>query len=81
MHHRVGAVIDEQLRDGSVVVNLRPHERDSPGHRLFMALGQIVEHGHVVAGVDKGADGMTADIAGASSDNDAGHAYERPMQK
>ena len=80
MHHGVGAVIDQHPPDGLDIVNRGAHERNAGGQGFGVAGRQIVEHGDRMAGIDQGADRVTADVTCAPGDDYARHGY-RPIEK
>ena len=74
MHHRVGAMLDEQRGAPRRDRESRPRTSGTPfGSDCRVTGRQIVEHGHGVAGLDEGADGVAADVAGAAGDDNSRH--------
>ena len=74
MHHR-GNARERVLEQGGVteVAHQEPHPRR---YRLATTGREVVEHGHLVAGVRELAHGVAADVAGAARDQDL---HRRPM--
>ena len=46
------------------------HERDAVGHGFPPTGAQVVHHRHPIPGLEKGKDGVAADVTGAAGDED-----------
>ena len=69
MHHRRRAALSNGTADGADVGDVADDERTVEGG-LPVAGREIVVNHHLMAGLPQGLGGMTADVAGASGDED-----------
>ena len=77
MHHRIGAVIDEQPLHRVAIVNRRGDEGNARRQRFAMAGRKIVKDRHGVAGAGECAHGVAADVSRAAGDNHPRHVSAR----
>ena len=52
--------------DGGLIAHVRPEKLHPGRHRLGMAVGEVIEHGHRMAGGQGLPDAMAADVAGTA---------------
>jgi hypothetical protein len=70
MNDGVDGFIAQKPADKLLIAAFADDERHVRGDRPVVAGGQIVEHDHALAGLEKLEHHMAADIAGAAGDQD-----------
>ena len=75
MHHRVSTP-SSASRSRTAVAEVAREEAHSFRNRRPVPVREVVEDGHVVAGVAELAHGVAADVAGAAGDE---HLHRRPI--
>jgi hypothetical protein len=74
MQHGVEAPGGENLGHAGGIGQVGLDQRGTGGHRGAMALGEVVEHDHLMPAIEERQHRMAADEAGTAGDEVTGHA-------